>query len=563
MNKLFYPIIIVLLMATTKGNAQFAITGYSVSYDTTDCSRTYLHIYTSSTTLNVRSYFNGTVDSTLSYFSFVSFTGVANFAYDIPIPGNYTFKIVMDDSLGFRCDSIIINLTKLHCGFSTSGLYVDANSNCVYDAADYELYSPALIEVSTGGTPVDTLSCYNSINFMNTGTAGTVYQYRLLQAPTGYTLDCPSSGIILDTVGVFTIPKRFGFHCGSSSDFDLQGFVRLSCGTHQIRCETILKNNHCNPVTATHKISISPKYSFLISSPAPSAITDGNPSWLLYSMTVNSSAYIRSIFETPGSIGLPYGDTVNSRHELTPLTGDINPSNNIIVRVDTVKAGYDPNDIAVYPPGEFSSGDELEYTVRFENTGNDTAFNIYVLDTLPDNVAFNSLNILASSHHPINTIMYSSGGHNIVKFDFPNINLLDSSHHDECNGMFVFKVKSNSGLPYGTEIKNRAGIYFDYNPVVLTNTVTNYIPFPTAIEAVEDRDDFAIYPNPVDDKLYINATNTQINTVTITNVVGQVIKTVQQVPSGTTVDVQSLAPGIYFLYIAGEGRSSVKRFEKL
>jgi hypothetical protein len=71
------------------------------------------------------------------------------------------------------------------------------------------------------------------------------------------------------------------------------------------------------------------------------------------------------------------------------------------------------------------------------------------------------------------------GTHTAVKFEFPNIKLLDSSHHNQCTGFVKFNVKARAGLADGTVIADRAGIYFDDNEVVMTNSVTNTVVIPS------------------------------------------------------------------------------------
>jgi len=71
---------------------------------------------------------------------------------------------------------------------------------------------------------------------------------------------------------------------------------------------------------------------------------------------------------------------------------------------------------------------------------------VSVYDTLSDNVDITSLRIVAASA-VMNIAILNDGTHNIVKFDFPKINLLDSSYHNQCNGMVIFKINTLNGLP--------------------------------------------------------------------------------------------------------------------
>jgi len=45
--------------------------------------------------------------------------------------------------------------------------------------------------------------------------------------------------------------------------------------------------------------------------------------------------------------------------------------------------------------------------------------------------------------------------------------------------MVIFNIKTKAGLPSGAQIANYAGIFFDDNPVVMTDTVTNQIGLPS------------------------------------------------------------------------------------
>ena len=87
-----------------------------------------------------------------------------------------------------------------------------------------------------------------------------------------------------------------------------------------------------------------------------------------------------------------------------------------------VTCSYDPNDKAVLPLpiGEENytlKNEVLKYTIRFQNTGNDTAFYVAIKDTLHsalDRATFTEL----GSSHLVNTTMSPTGE---VTFEFNNI----------------------------------------------------------------------------------------------------------------------------------------------
>jgi uncharacterized repeat protein (TIGR01451 family) len=134
---------------------------------------------------------------------------------------------------------------------------------------------------------------------------------------------------------------------------------------------------------------------------------------------------------------------------------------------------YDPNDKVVSPAGFDSLGyifdtvEELEYTVRFQNTGTDTAFNIKIKDQLDSNLNWSSFEFLCSSHEVI-VERFPTGE---VIFKFNDIFLPDSGTNEPLSqGFFKYKINILDSVEAGTSIYNYAGIYFDANPPIITNT---------------------------------------------------------------------------------------------
>jgi uncharacterized repeat protein (TIGR01451 family) len=244
---------------------------------------------------------------------------------------------------------------------------------------------------------------------------------------------------------------------------------------------------------------------------------------------------------------------------------DADSSNNYDFQIDTVRAGDDPNAVYVKPGGCLSSGaiaNQLQYTITFENMGNDTAHNIYVLDTLSEYLDPSSINILMNSHQ-MYTSHYRVGGRTVFKFDYPNIKLLDSSYKGFCDGAVVFTINTKPGLPTGTNIMNRAGIYFDINEVVMTNEAHTPIGCPiTAVGSVPNSAPVHIYPNPAGDVLHIDITNGSYETCTITNSIGSVVSSTPLQAASNAVNLSSLTPGLYCITLRGSAGVVVQKFVK-
>jgi len=255
------------------------------------------------------------------------------------------------------------------------------------------------------------------------------------------------------------------------------------------------------------------------------------------------------------------GTVVHETYSVTPTTGDVDLSNNVIVRDDTVKASYDPNAISVSPQGCLQSGEQLRYTIQFENTGHDTAFNIFVLDTLSDDLDPMTLRMVMSSDKMYVT-KFKGGGHTILKFDFPGINLPDSSHHGLCDGMLIYDIKAKPDMATGASIANRAGIYFDYNPVVMTNTAGNTKCFPTNVAATEKDPAVRLYPNPAGSEVTISTTGNFYTSLEIANSIGQIMISSAIKSAQTKVDLMTLPAGIYYVTLTGAQGKEVHKLIK-
>ncbi|MBO9702358.1 MAG: T9SS type A sorting domain-containing protein [Sporocytophaga sp.] len=174
----------------------------------------------------------------------------------------------------------------------------------------------------------------------------------------------------------------------------------------------------------------------------------------------------------------------------------------------TVKCSTDPNDKAVTPIG---LGDNhltlfntpLDYLIRFENTGNDTAYVVAIHDTLDVNLDASTLEVKGSSHDVITEVNKDGK----VIFHFENIMLPDSTTNKEkAQGFVRFTIKPKKNIAEMTVIRNKAGIIFDKNDPVITNEVFNtfvsHYPVVASVEGPKENNKL-IYPNPASTQINI------------------------------------------------------------
>lgn len=133
---------------------------------------------------------------------------------------------------------------------------------------------------------------------------------------------------------------------------------------------------------------------------------------------------------------------------------------------------YDPNDKQGFPVGYgpehyIRPGTELEYMIRFQNTGTDTAFTVRIADTLSSWLDPATIRPGVSSH----PYQFNLSGPGIAEFLFENILLPDSNVNQAgSNGFVKFSIYPKADAPLETVIENTAHIYFDFNEAVVTNT---------------------------------------------------------------------------------------------
>ncbi len=212
------------------------------------------------------------------------------------------------------------------------------------------------------------------------------------------------------------------------------------------------------------------RFSFMSAVPSPSSVSGDSIVWNISSVLPAASASF-SLTLTAGTIPqVNIGDTLRSSVYLDS-TGDVSGADNLIQISELVSGSYDPNDkqenyAGSMPIKDIVDGKNLDYLIRFQNTGNDTAFTIVVRDTLDAKLDASGFTMLNASH----AYQLSIKDGKYITWTFRDIKLLDSFHNEPAShGYISYRIKPK--LPIGIDdvISNRAAIYFDFNPAVLTN----------------------------------------------------------------------------------------------
>ncbi|MEW7292098.1 FG-GAP-like repeat-containing protein [Aquimarina sp. 2304DJ70-9] len=229
---------------------------------------------------------------------------------------------------------------------------------------------------------------------------------------------------------------------------------------------------------------------FIEASEAPSAILAGALTFDIGTLLPFESNSIQANFlvEPPPTVTID--DLLVTSANGTITGEDDFLENNESILKQVVIGSYDPNDIVVLEGSQIlleDADDYLHYIIRFQNTGTADAINVKVENILDSNLDWTTFQLESLSHSGRVEIKNGSK----VKFIFNTINLPDSTN-DEPNshGFIAYKVKPKNNINIGDIILNKANIFFDFNPPIITNTVNTMV-----ILEYEDDDNDSINNN--------------------------------------------------------------------
>lgn len=223
---------------------------------------------------------------------------------------------------------------------------------------------------------------------------------------------------------------------------------------------------------------------------------------------------------------------------------------------------FDPNDKRAYPKGYgpdhlIEANTDLEYLIRFQNTGTDTAFTVVVRDQLAEELDITSLRV-GSSSHPYRLNLQPD---RTLEFHFDDILLPDSTTNEPASHGFIkFRISQKPDLPNGNKIRNRAAIYFDFNSPIITNTVEHQIGENfIKIELIESPVvpvTSKVYPNPFEESTTIEFSGLEGIPLILSlyDVSGRLVRQESHLGPQISFQRRQLPKGLYVYRIHAEGR---------
>ena len=361
------------------------------------------------------------------------------------------------------------------------------------------------------------------------------------------------NNVVVDIADSLITPFNMGVYLGSSISrvgLPFQYWVHLGNQTGHPGYD----------ITVT--LDYDPLFTYITSWPAVSGNVPGQVQWTIPVLAPFEDRWLHVQVQVPANpalLGTVHSATANAQS--TTFDGIV--ANNVHSITHTIVASYDPNDKqAVTSSGQNEAvylidvDEYIDYTVRFQNTGTDTAFTVVVADTISPLLDMASLQILGTSH------AYSAhiATGNVLSFTFANILLPDSNVNEPAShGLIAFRMRPVQGIAIGSTIDNAADIYFDFNDPVHTNTASLDVGITTAMDEVPVSA-LMLSPVPVNDRLNIGAGGQQLISVAVLSLDG---RTVARYGGSNSLDVSMLAPGVYLLSARlRDGRELQARFMK-
>ncbi|MFM1745542.1 MAG: hypothetical protein RLZZ630_1479 [Bacteroidota bacterium] len=399
-------------------------------------------------------------------------------------------------------DTIFLGSTLNNQGYMSGLVYVDNDNNQSFTTGDYPVpYRQVLCQPSG-------LLAYSNLQG----------EYFFPAAPGNYTISYVSDPLYSVSSGSGTFNVVLGSTSLTGFDFPLQvdSFVIIPdaytycplprCNTASTFYTTLV-NNGTVIDSGEVRLQFDPSMNFVSSQP-PSSLSGNTLIFEYDSLLPGERRTYASAFLLPGA-----GSTL----QLVTIANSLDNAGNTVStdtlsQQVTVLCSFDPNDKGVSPEGDgvshrVSMDSELRYMIRFQNTGNDTAFNVFITDTLAPGLDANSVQFIASSHP---CWMQRDSG-NVLRFHFTNILLPDSNVNEPAShGYVLFRCTGNGNNADPTVVNNTAAIFFDANAPVITNTtLTTFSDLSTGltVPVAETHLNLQITPQPIQDQFTVTLGN--------------------------------------------------------
>ena len=447
-------------------------------------------------------------------------------------------------------------------GFIEGQVYLDTNKNCYLDSNEISfnkgyievLPGPYYLKIENDGTfrysfPDTTYM----VNYINTGGD---FKYFQLTSCNNYTREITINNGIADSI------IEYGFYeIEGIADLTIDIFSGLGWRTrsgfreyYRLKCKNIGSvpiNNVSAQITYDSNL-------VLKSHEIPDSLSTNTLFYHISKLDPGETKTFGFTFQVPISIAM--GDSIHFYAQILTSQNDTDLTNNYDTLIQTIVGAVDPNDKTCFPAITINKNlKKIEYLIRFQNVGSDTAYKVVVVDTIDTEFLPLTKIVIDEVSHPYDLDIKD----NILTWTFYNILLPDSTTDEPgSHGYIKYTASVKPGLKVGDTIINRAYIYFDYQKVLPTNIAMSVIIKPdVSIKELENtEDEITLFPNPARDELLIK-TKEKINLVSVQvyDMMGNKVMETQTLKT-QRIRLPDLESGHYILILNSDQRSFVKKF---
>ncbi len=455
-------------------------------------------------------------------------------------------------------DYWIVKLTDKY-NLITGTLFADLNSNGMHDISEPPIAAKKIIEQNSGRFTFSDQNGNYKLLVLDSGNFTVSPQTVNWYSPNPISLASIFTGILqTDSLNDFAFQPQ-----GTFEDVCIK-ITPLGNFRSGFNASYMISYGNYGNTTVTPTVYFYPysNVTFQSATLTPSQITPDSVIWNLPSLTpFQTGSIIVTVNVNPG---LPIGTLINSSAHIEPYATDDNPScNNSNWEVYTT-GSFDPNDILVnedtLTTTQLSNAPWLEYIIRFQNTGNDTAFTVKILNPIDTNKLNLSTFEFTNASHPVNLnwINYQRN----MEFKFENILLPDSNTNQPLSHGFVrYRIQPKTTLTAGDSITNFAAIYFDFNEPVITNTAKTSIILPTGIASASPASGkLHVFPNPAENAINISGIQLENGKaqLRLTDIYGKLILEKTVTTTTSTLETDLLSNGVYLIQSEGRRATFVK-----
>ncbi|MBP6574577.1 MAG: T9SS type A sorting domain-containing protein [Flavobacteriales bacterium] len=475
------------------------------------------------------------LDSTINEMYSTSFDGLEAGDYDLRVAyessGCEHWLLFTVPGLGFGCNSV------------SGTVFVDTDDDCLQSGGEI-------------GVPYTVLRMDPIGELAITGPNGSYYatlpdgNYTLTQLDTTLIAFCPQPQPFPFTIAGANVVMHIAD--SSTAPFDLSiaavsGVARP--GFNQNVWATISNESGyaSGPITVT--IALDPEVVYTTATPTPSSVAGNVLTWNLPFLP-GFGAYQ---FHVVGVVTASLLETVTHVFDMSNTLTESTLANNTFTSARTVTGSYDPNDKTAFTSSGVSTTEYLiaqdeyiDYVIRFQNTGTDTAFTVVVTDTLAEELDMSSFQQGVASH-PF-TVAFKPG--RVVEWRFENILLADSNTNEPAShGLVSFRIQPELPLLPGTLLENEADIFFDFNAPVRTNTSTLLASSGMGANDAQAQHAFVVFPNPASDQMTVVTNGFTAKFVRILSADGRSVQHQQATSDRVEVNIVALNAGAYIVEV--------------